>query len=106
MDTSTATARISGPGFIAALDQSGGSSPKALAAYGLDESAWGGDQEKMFGLIHDMRTRIMVDQKFDKRVSGAILFERTMNSEVDGMPTAQYLAKKNIVPFLKACRMK
>ena len=102
MDTSTALARISGPGFIAALDQSGGSSPKALAAYGLEESAWGDDVEKMFGLIHDMRTRIMVDQKFDERVSGAILFERTMNSEVDGMPTAQYLSeKKNIVPFLK-----
>jgi fructose-bisphosphate aldolase class I len=101
MDTSTALARISGPGFIAALDQSGGSSPKALAAYGLDDSAWGGDQEKMFGLIHDMRTRIIVDQKFDERVSGAILFERTMNSEVDGMPTAHYLAQKNIVPFLK-----
>lgn len=101
MDTVTALSRISGPGFIAALDQSGGSSPKALAAYGLDESAWEGDLEKMFGLIHDMRTRIIVDQKFDDRISGAILFERTMNSEVDGMPTAQYLAQKNIVPFLK-----
>jgi len=102
MDTSTAIARITGPGFIAALDQSGGSSPKALAAYGLDESVWGGDQEKMFECIHDMRTRIIVDPSFDERISGAILFERTMNSDIEGMPTAQYLSKKkNIVPFLK-----
>ena len=97
MDNKTATKRISGPGFIAALDQSGGSSPKALAAYGVEESAWNGDQEQMF----EMRTRIIVDQAFDERISGAILFERTMNSEVDGMPTAQYLSQKNIVPFLK-----
>ena len=102
MDSHTATARISGPGFIAALDQSGGSSPKALAAYGVDESAWGGDQEQMFEKIHEMRTRIIVDPTFDQRISGTILFERTMNSEIDGMPTAQYLSeKKNIVPFLK-----
>lgn len=102
MDTQTAIARISGNGFIAALDQSGGSSPKALAAYGVDESAWNGDQEKMFEMIHDMRTRIIVNPKFDERVSGAILFERTMNSEIEGMPTAQYLSEqKNIVPFLK-----
>lgn len=97
-----AVARIKGNGFIAALDQSGGSSPKALMAYGLDESAWGDDQEKMFELIHEMRTRIIVSPSFDERVSGAILFERTMNSEIEGMPTAKYLAeKKNIVPFLK-----
>ncbi len=101
MDNKTATKRISGPGFIAALDQSGGSSPKALAAYGVEESAWNGDQEQMFEMIHGMRTRIIVDQAFDERISGAILFERTMNSEVDGMPTAQYLSQKNIVPFLK-----
>ena len=92
MDNKTATKRISGPGFIAALDQSGGSSPKALAAYGVEESAWNGDQEQMFEMIHGMRTRIIVDQAFDERISGAILFERTMNSEVDGMPTAQYLS--------------
>ena len=102
MDTSTATSRILGLGFIAALDQSGGSSPKALAAYGIDESAWNGDTEKMFEQIHTMRTRIIINSAFDERISGAILFERTMNSEVEGMPTAQYLAeKKNIVPFLK-----
>lgn len=102
MDKATAIARITGKGFIAALDQSGGSSPKALAAYGVDESAWGGDQEQMFEQIHQMRTRIIVDEAFDDRISGAILFERTMNSEIEGVPTAQYLAeKKGIVPFLK-----
>lgn len=101
MDKTTATARITGPGFIAALDQSGGSSPKALTAYGVAEDAWNGDQEQMFAMIHDMRTRIIVNPKFDERVSGAILFERTMNSEIEGVPTAKYLAQKNIVPFLK-----
>lgn len=102
MNASEAAARIQGPGFIAALDQSGGSSPKALQAYGLDPSTWGESQEKMFECIHDMRTRIIVSPSFDERVSGAILFERTMNSEIEGMPTAKYLAeKKNIVPFLK-----
>mgnify|MGYP002725629726 FL=1 len=101
MDKTTALKRISGNGFIAALDQSGGSSPKALAAYGLDESAWGGDQEQMFEKIHEMRTRIIINPKFDERISGAILFERTMNSEIEGIPTAQYLSQKNIVPFLK-----
>ena len=102
MDTSTAISRILGLGFIAALDQSGGSSPKALAAYGIDESAWDGDTEKMFERIHEMRTRIIVNSAFDERISGAILFERTMNSTIEGMPTAKYLAeKKNIVPFLK-----
>ena len=101
MDISTALERISGNGFIAALDQSGGSSPKALAAYGIDESAWEND-EQMFEKIHEMRTRIIINPKFDERISGAILFERTMNSEIEGMPTAQYLSeKKNIVPFLK-----
>jgi fructose-bisphosphate aldolase class I len=101
MDTQKALERISGNGFIAALDQSGGSSPKALAAYGLDESTWGGDQEQMFEKIHEMRTRIIINPKFDDRISGAILFERTMNSEIEGVPTAQYLSEKNIVPFLK-----
>ena len=101
MDKDAAAARIAGPGFIAALDQSGGSSPKALAAYGVDESAWDGDQEKMFDEIHKMRTRIIVDEKFDERISAAILFERTMNSEIEGMPTAAYLSQKNIVPILK-----
>ena len=102
MDTDAAAKRMIGKGFIAALDQSGGSSPKALAAYGIEEAEWGGDQEKMFDLIHGMRTRIIIDPAFDERISGAILFERTMNSSVEGMPTAQYLwEKKNIVPFLK-----
>ncbi|MDA0376049.1 MAG: fructose bisphosphate aldolase [bacterium] len=101
MTIQTALERISGNGFIAALDQSGGSSPKALAAYGVDESAWEND-EQMFEKIHEMRTRIIINPKFDERISGAILFERTMNSEINGMPTAQYLSeKKNIVPFLK-----
>lgn len=101
MDIQTALNRISGNGFIAALDQSGGSSPKALAAYGVDESSWEND-EQMFEKIHEMRTRIIINPKFDERISGAILFERTMNSTIDGMPTAQYLSeKKNIVPFLK-----
>lgn len=101
MDQTTAIARITGPGFIAALDQSGGSTPKALKAYGVEEGAWGSEEE-MFELIHKMRTRIIVNPKFDERISGAILFERTMNSEIDGVPTAKYLADtKNIVPFLK-----
>ena len=101
MNTSTALQRITGKGFIAALDQSGGSSPKALAAYGVDASVWGEDQEKMFEQIHEMRTRIIINPKFDERISGAILFERTMNSEIEGVPTATYLSNKNIVPFLK-----
>lgn len=102
IDTAAAKKRIAGNGFIAALDQSGGSTPKALAAYGIQEDAWGGDKEKMFELMHAMRTRIILDRAFDKRISGAILFEKTMNSQIDGMFTADYLwQKKNIVPFLK-----
>ena len=101
MDIQTALDRITGNGFIAALDQSGGSTPKALKAYGIEEDAWN-NEEEMFERIHEMRTRIIVNPKFDERVSGAILFERTMNSEIDGVPTAKYLADtKNIVPFLK-----
>lgn len=100
MDTTTAISRIKGLGFIAALDQSGGSSPKALKAYGVEESAWGSEDE-MFEMIHEMRTRIIINEKFDERISGAILFERTMNSEIEGMPTAKFLSQKNIVPFLK-----
>ncbi len=102
MDKQTATKRIAGKGFIAALDQSGGSTPKALAAYGIMESAWGSDKEKMFDLMHHMRTRMIVNKAFNERISGAILFEKTMLSEIDGIPTAKYLAdRKNIVPFLK-----
>lgn len=102
MDFAAARARISGPGFIAALDQSGGSTPDALAAYGIPQSAFGDDKEKMFTLVHEMRTRIIANKAFDQRISGAILFERTMLGQIDGLPTAQYLwEKKTIVPFLK-----
>ncbi len=102
MDTVAAQKRIAGPGFIAALDQSGGSTPDALAAYGVPASAFGDDKEKMFTLVHEMRTRIIANTAFDQRISGAILFERTMLGQIDGLPTAQYLSeKKNIVPFLK-----
>ena len=89
-------------GFIAALDQSGGSTPKALKLYGLEESAWSSDDE-MFGLIHAMRSRIILSEAFGgNRVLGAILFENTMDREVEGMPTASFLwTKKNVVPFLK-----
>lgn len=101
MDTAKARERISGKGFIAALDQSGGSTPKALKAYGVAEGSWK-DEADMFEMIHAMRTRIITNTKFDKRISGVILFERTMMSEIEGMGAAQYLwEKKQIVPFLK-----
>lgn len=89
-------------GFIAALDQSGGSTPKALGLYGLTEEAWSNDEE-MFDLVHAMRTRIITSPKFDSdRVLGAILFEMTMDREIEGQQTAQFLWKeKQIVPFLK-----
>ncbi len=90
------------PGFIAALDQSGGSTPKALANYGVDASAYGNDDE-MFDVIHEMRTRIMTSPAFDgDRILGAILFENTMDREVEGQGTADYLWNaKRVVPFLK-----
>lgn len=101
IDVASAAARIAGPGFIAALDQSGGSTPKALLAYGIAEGSWSSEEE-MFELMHAMRRRIIVNPAFDKRVSGAILFERTMKSAIDGVPTATYLwEQKHIVPFLK-----
>ena len=89
-------------GFIAALDQSGGSTPKALKLYGVDESAYSSEQE-MFALIHEMRARIIKSPAFSgDKVIGAILFERTMDGEIDGIPTADYLWDKcGIVPFLK-----
>lgn len=89
-------------GFIAALDQSGGSTPKALKLYGVKEGAWSTDEE-MFALIHDMRARIIKSPAFTgDKVMGAILFERTMDGEIDGVPTAQYLwEKRGVVPFLK-----
>ncbi|MEN1968794.1 fructose bisphosphate aldolase [Lentibacillus sp. N15] len=91
-----------GKGFIAALDQSGGSTPKALAAYGVMEDAYTNEDE-MFQLVHDMRTRIITSPAFDTDyILGAILFEQTMDSKVEGMYTADYLAeKKGIAPFLK-----
>lgn len=89
-------------GFIAALDQSGGSTPKALKLYGVPEGSWANDAE-MYALIHDMRARIIKSPAFTgDKVMGAILFERTMDGEIDGVPTAQYLwEKRGVVPFLK-----
>jgi len=89
-------------GFIAALDQSGGSTPKALGQYGIADNAWSNDEE-MFALIHEMRSRIIKSPAFTgEKVIGAILFERTMDGVVDGMPTADYLwQKRSVVPFLK-----
>ena len=89
-------------GFIAALDQSGGSTPKALKLYGVEESEYSGDDE-MFDLIHGMRTRIMTSSSFGgDRVLGAILFEQTMDREVEGKGTVEYLWNvKQVVPFLK-----
>jgi len=89
-------------GFIAALDQSGGSTPKALKLYGVPETAYAND-EQMFGLIHEMRARIIKSPAFTgDKVMGAILFERTMDGEIDGVPTAKYLwEKRGVVPFLK-----
>lgn len=91
-----------GRGFIAALDQSGGSTPKALKLYGIEEDAYDGD-DAMFDLIHQMRTRIMTSPSFlGDRILGAILFEQTMDREVEGVGTAEYLWEtKQIVPFLK-----
>jgi fructose-bisphosphate aldolase class I len=89
-------------GFIAALDQSGGSTPKALKLYGVDESEYSGDEE-MFAKVHEMRTRIITSPSFSgSRILGAILFENTMDREIEGKPTAQYLwEEKQVVPFLK-----
>ncbi len=89
-------------GFIAALDQSGGSTPKALRLYGIEESEYSSDEE-MFNLVHDMRTRIITSEPFNGvRVLGAILFENTLDREIEGMPTAHYLwQKKRVIPFLK-----
>ena len=96
------TAKIEqGDGFIAALDQSGGSTPKALKGYGIEEDAWSSDEE-MFDLIHQMRSRIITSPCFGSgKVIGAILFERTMDGEVDGKPTPQALIDQGVVPFIK-----
>ena len=90
------------PGFIAALDQSGGSTPKALGLYGISEDAWSSEDE-MFDLVHQMRTRIITSPSFGgDRIVGAILFEMTMDREIEGQPTASYLWNvKNVAPFLK-----
>tara|TARA_R110000782_G_scaffold78293_3_gene155875 strand:- start:62339 stop:63232 length:894 start_codon:yes stop_codon:yes gene_type:complete len=90
-----------GNGFIAALDQSGGSTPKALKGYGVEEGAWNSEEE-MFGLIHDMRSRIITSPCFTgEKVIGAILFERTMDGTVDGKPTPEALIERGVVPFIK-----
>jgi fructose-bisphosphate aldolase class I len=92
----------SSPGFIAALDQSGGSTPKALALYGIKENAWSNDDE-MFAIVHEMRTRMITSPSFTgERILGAILFENTMDRDIEGQPTADYLWNvKRVVPFLK-----
>jgi fructose-bisphosphate aldolase class I len=89
-------------GFIAALDQSGGSTPKALALYGVKDDAWT-DEEGMYRVVHQMRSRIITSPAFSgKRLIGAILFENTMDRDIEGKPTADYLWEvKNVVPFLK-----
>ena len=90
------------PGFIAALDQSGGSTPHALRDYGIKDDAWS-SEERMFAIVHQMRARVMTSPAFNgERILGAILFENTMDREVQGQPTADYLWNvKNVVPFLK-----
>lgn len=90
------------PGFVAALDQSGGSTPKALGQYGIQENAWSSDEE-MFTIVHQMRTRIITSPAFNgERIIGAILFENTMDREIEGRSTADYLWNvKRVVPILK-----
>ncbi|MCB2049170.1 MAG: fructose bisphosphate aldolase [Novosphingobium sp.] len=102
MNTSEMSAKIAaGNGFIAALDQSGGSTPKALRGYGIEDSEWSGDEE-MFAKIHEMRSRIIMSLSFSNgKVIGAILFEKTMDGQVDGKPTPQALIARGIVPFIK-----
>lgn len=102
MNTAEMTDRIAtGEGFIAALDQSGGSTPKALRGYGVDDSEWSGDDE-MFAAIHAMRARVITAPCFGEgKVLGAILFEKTMDGEVEGKPTADALKARGIVPFIK-----
>ncbi|MBS0474356.1 MAG: fructose bisphosphate aldolase [Proteobacteria bacterium] len=102
MNTAEMTAKMAaGKGFIAALDQSGGSTPKALAGYGIEAGAWSSDEE-MFELIHAMRCRIIRSPSFTgDKVIGAILFERTMDGMIDGQPVPAALIAKGIVPFIK-----
>ena len=102
MNTEQANKMRTGKGFIAALDQSGGSTPKALRLYGIEESEYSGDVQ-MFDLIHGMRTRMIKSPAFNgDRVLGAILFEGTMDRDIDGIGSAEYLwTKKGVIPFLK-----
>lgn len=102
MQTADMTARVaSGQGFIAALDQSGGSTPKALKGYGIEEGAYANDEE-MFALIHQMRSRIITSPAFTgDKVLGAILFERTMDGDIAGRPVPAVLAERGVVPFIK-----
>ena len=102
MNTAEMTTRIAtGQGFIAALDQSGGSTPKALQGYGVDEGDWSGEEE-MFAAIHAMRARVITSPCFaNGKVIGAILFERTMDGQVDGKTTGDALKARGIVPFIK-----
>ena len=102
MTTAEMTAKIAaGQGFIAALDQSGGSTPKALAGYGIELGAWS-DDAGMYALIHEMRSRIIRSAVFTgDKVLGAILFERTMDGMIDGVPVPAALLAKGIVPFIK-----
>jgi len=102
MNQQDMTARIAeGNGFIAALDQSGGSTPKALRAYGVEDSAWSGD-DQMYARIHEMRCRIIQAPSFSgDKVVGAILFEKTMDGLVGGKPTPHALIDKGVVPFIK-----
>ena len=100
-DKATLDRLRTGQGFIAALDQSGGSTPKALAGYGIQASAFSNDEE-MFGLIHAMRSRIITSPSFSgDRILGAILFERTMDGKIDGVPVPQVLIERGVLPFIK-----
>jgi len=102
MDTLQLQQMRTKPGFVAALDQSGGSTPKALSSYGIKQDAWSNEAE-MFALVHQMRTRIISSPSFTgERILGAILFENTMDSDIEGQSSADYLWKmKKVVPFLK-----
>ncbi|MEP0191165.1 MAG: fructose bisphosphate aldolase [Erythrobacter sp.] len=102
MNNEQMTAKVqSGQGFIAALDQSGGSTPKALRGYGVEDSDWSGD-DAMFAQIHAMRSRVITAPSFASgKVIGAILFEKTMDGEVEGLPTPDALKTRGIVPFIK-----
>src|SRR5436305_11836820 len=102
VDTTQSEKVRSGRGFFAALDQSGGSTPKALADYGVAENRYSSEEE-MFDLVHQMRTRVITSRVLDgSRVVGAILFEQTMDRDMGGLPTARYLWEhKQVVPFIK-----